>query len=431
MLEARERRAERQRQLLAEFSGPLVCFTVNIPGPVKDSPLIRRAFRLGCATLEARLPKLLHRELREEVTGCEAMYVPDGDALAVKAICTAIEDETALGRLFDMDVLGPDGVKLDRSLTGGNSRDCIVCGAPGRGCASRRLHSVEALQEATGKILRAHFAQADRERFAALAVESLLKEVNTTPKPGLVDRRNNGSHRDMDLSTFTASAHALDPYFRECVEIGQATAGEAPSETFARLRQAGLRGEQAMYRATGGVNTHKGAIFTLGLLCGSLGRLWKPEVPVPTLPALLEETASLGREALRQDLPAFRGETAGERAYLAHGITGIRGEAAAGLPSVLTLGLPAYRAGLAKGLSENDAGAAALVRMIGQVEDTTLYHRGGPEGAAWAKEAAAALPPFPTREALEALDDAFIARNLSPGGSADLLAVVYFLDMLQ
>lgn len=431
MLLAREERALRQQRLQREFHTPLICFTMNIPGPVKRSELICRSFHWGAAELEQRLDHVLHREYREEVTGCEAYYAVDADAVTLKRICTEIEDAAPLGRLFDMDVLDKTGNKLDRSLVNGKSRDCIVCGAPGRGCASRRLHSLEKLTGAVHSIMVEHFLKIAAQETAALAVESLLEEVHTTPKPGLVDERNNGSHRDMNIAIFTASAEALRPYFRECFRLGQATASCPAQETFHHLRQAGLQAEKEMYRVTGGVNTHKGAIFTLGILCGSLGRLWTAQRAVPELEELLSLCAEMGECSIKSDfLKLSVPETAGERLYLARGITGIRGEAAAGLPSVKNIGLPAFREVLSRGLSRNDAGAVALLHLIAQVEDTNLLSRGGTEGARWAAAAAKALLPTPTREQLETLDDGFIERNLSPGGCADLLAVTYFLDRL-
>ncbi len=109
-----------------------------------------------------------------------------------------------------------------------------------------------------------------------------MYEVCTTPKPGLVDRHNNGSHRDMDLFTFLDSTTALLPYWHQAVSIGQETAGLLPEETFARLREAGLAAERAMFRATGGVNTHKGAVFSLGCVLGAAGRLWTRRGPAGT-----------------------------------------------------------------------------------------------------------------------------------------------------
>ena len=431
MLEARENRALRQRQLNWEYGKTIVSFSMNIAGPVKDSPLIRRGFRDGCRELESRLPEnaVVHREAVETVTGCEAMYVLDMEPLAVKSVTARIEDTHGLGRLFDMDVLGPELTKIDRGEVGGGSRNCIVCDAPGRGCTARRMHTVEQLQTATSRIFRDHYARSDRELIGDLAVRSLLEEVGITPKPGLVDRRNSGSHRDMDIRTFQASAAALSPYFHACVEIGMDTAGSAPDETFSLLRAAGLRAEQAMYGATGGVNTHKGAIFTLGVLCGAAGRLWTPEGAYDPA-ALCREVSSMTRKAMEEDWKRG-GETIGHRLYREYGIRGIRGEAADGLPSVTQIGLPVFRGCLKKGMDLNEAGVRTLLHLIARVQDTNLIARGGISAAKRASERAAALlkTEFTTKD-VEALDDWFIAQNLSAGGCADLLAAVIFLHSL-
>ena len=405
---------------------------MNIAGPVKDSPLIRRGFREGLRFLDAQLPADRIRAYREYIsaTGCQAMYAVDMDAAELKRICTGIEESTPLGRLFDMDVLNTDGSKLER----GDPRGCIVCGAPGRACAARRLHTVAQLQDVTAQLLREHFMRIDAEHIASLAVQSLINEVRTTPKPGLVDRRNCGSHRDMTVGLFLASAETLKPYFEECVSIGIDTASRPPQETFPRLRKAGLVAEDAMFRATGGINTHKGAIYTLGILCGSIGRLWTPETPFADNAAITAECARVVCDSVSSDLAAADGSTAGLRLYRAYGIKGIRGEVAEGLPSVMKIGLPVYKKALDSGLSQNDAGAVTLLHLISQVQDTNLYHRGGAKGADWATNSAQVLlqsSPYPSVSQIEELDDDFIARNLSPGGCADLLAVTYFLHSLH
>ena len=444
VLEERDNRAARQKDLLAAYSCPLISFTMNIAGPVKISPLIERAFAEGLSFLEQALPpeKIRFAESRAAITGCLAMYCVDLDPLALKKICVKIEEATPLGRLFDMDVLDMDGRKLTRSMVSAHdSRGCMVCGAPGRTCQAGRLHSVSQLQEATRSILNEYFAEADAGRIGDMAVQSLLDEVYTTPKPGLVDRCSNGSHRDMDLSTFLASARALRPYFQQCVTIGQRTASKPPSETFPFLRDAGLAAEAVMFTATCGVNTHKGIIYTMGILCGALGRLWTPELPFAPTRQLLSTCAQIAADAAEADLTQAAKEgvshtvpTAGLSLYKALGLTGIRGEAAAGLPSVAKIGLPIYKQALEAGLTPNDAGAAALLHLIANVSDTNLYHRGGPDGAAFAAASARALlsnSAFPTADQIAKLDQAFISRNLSPGGCADLLAVTYFLYALE
>ena len=151
MLEARERRVERQRRLLEEYHATLVCFTMNIAGPVKNSPLIRRGFVRGRRLLEEQFRvagiRVLHSGESSENTGNEAIFVVDQEPLAVKALSVEIEDHTTAGRLFDMDVLCPDGRKVDRQELGLPGRRCLICGGPAQACARSRTHTVAQLQE--------------------------------------------------------------------------------------------------------------------------------------------------------------------------------------------------------------------------------------------------------------------------------------------
>ena len=431
MLDARERRAFRQRALLCETQRPLISFCLNIPGPVKDSPLIRRGYREGVRRLDAALQRagipVSHREESLAPTGPELLLAADAEAEALKALCLEIEEADALGRLFDLDVIAPDGRKLDRAAP----RCCIVCGRPGKECASRRTHSVSELQAAVRAILTDSLPEKDRERVDALATAALIDEVNTTPKPGLVDLNNNGSHRDMEPDTFYRSARALCGYWGDCFAIGQRLRAEPPAVCFAALRQRGLEAERAMLAATFGVNTHKGAIFTLGTICGAIGRLSPAESPCRDPEHIAAEAAALCRDAVEADFAALRARgvprTAGERLYLEKGVAGIRGELAEGLPGVVKWGIPILDDCLAGGMSRNDAGITALLHLIARGTDSNMLARGGAEQTAWAAEEAKRLLPRPDREAVISLDQAFISRNLSPGGCADLLAVSYFL----
>lgn len=440
MLNAREARAMRQQQLLEEYQLPVISFCLNIAGPVKNSPVLRRAFReglerLACALLAGRL-EVVHREEVDEPTGCEALWVVRGDGRAVKELCVELEDRDALGRLFDLDVLDPASGKWDRTQLGQPPRKCLVCGKEGKGCASRRLHTVEELQEATQAILENYFSQKDQQALGALAAKALLYEVCTTPKPGLVDRKNNGSHRDMDVFTFLDSTAALLPYFEEAVRLGMEIRNLPPQETFRRLRQAGAAGERAMFRSTGGVNTHKGAVFTLGTVCAAAGRLWTAVGFSKDLEATLALSGEMSAQAVQEDFEAIRREgahTTGQRLYLEHGLEGIRGELSRGLPAVAQIGLPTLRRHLAAGDSLEQAGVQVLLALMAQVVDTNLIARGGLEGQQWAMEQTKNLPQgrAATQQEAEKLDRALIERNLSPGGCADLLAITYFLEFLS
>lgn len=441
MLDAREARANRQRELLSEYHCPLVSFCLNIAGPVKNGPVLRRAFREGLARLEAALTASgvspVHREELDRPTGCEALWAVPAPGRLLKELCTRIEDGDDLGRLFDLDVLDTNGEKWGREQLGLPPRGCLVCGRAGKGCAARRLHPLEEVEKRTGEILRAFFAGQDRELLSAQAVRALMYEVCTTPKPGLVDRDNNGSHRDMDMFTFLDSSAALLPYFRRAVELGQETADQPPERTFVRLREAGVRAEWDMFRATGGVNTHKGAIFSMGCLLGAAGRLWMPEGPCREPVRLLEECRAMAGAEVERFFSALTpgsAHTAGERLYLKTGLRGVRGEAADGFPSVLQTGLPALEAALGQGCSLEQAGVSVLLALMARTVDTNLIARGGQEGQRWAAQQAEVQlqsGPVPDLERVEQLNEAMVQRNLSPGGCADLLAITYFLHFLR
>ena len=435
VLEAREHRACRQRALLAQYGPPLVSFSMNIAGPVKNTPLIRRGFQWGRRMLLEQLRlsgiDVLHEEQTDALTGCEALMAVRGKPEAVKRIACAIEDQAPLGRLYDMDVIGADGVKLERA----EPRRCLICGRPARECARSRAHSVEELQAATRTLLEEALNEEDARAAARLAVRALLYEVCVTPKPGLVDRANNGSHRDMDIYTFMASASALWPYFAACVKIGRQTADQPAPASLAALRWHGIQAECEMRRATGGVNTHKGAVYSMGLLCGALGRLAREKWPDAA--AVLSEIAAMARGSAERELSGAAPQTArtaGQRLYALYGVTGVRGEAEGGFPSVLRFGLPVLEAGLARGKSPDEAGAAALLTLLAHTADTNLMARGGLEGRRQAEARVRAIleeTPDPPRETLEALDRAFTAENLSPGGSADLLSLCWMLHFLK
>lgn len=435
MLDARERRVMRQQQLLAQFNRPLICFTMNIAGPIKDSLSIRKGYAIGKKMLEQQMRverfHCIHFEETQGHTGSEAIYVLDAPGEAVKTMTCRIEDHSDLGRLFDMDVIAPDGEKYGRTTP----RTCLICGNQAQVCARSRSHTVPELQARTRQILENASEEWDAERAAAMAVQALLYEVGISPKPGLVDRYNSGSHKDMDFFTFQSSAVSLYPYFRQCCQIGRQTADAAATETFRQLRVPGQLAEGRMYGATGGINTHKGAIFSLGILCGALGRLDSEQWKEPE--TVLRECAVMTEGLTKGDFHGLMPDnavTAGQKLYLKYGITGVRGQAEAGFPAVWEIGLPKLEEGLNRGLSINDAACAALLAILADSVDTNLISRSNYETQQETSKFIACLlenDPFPGTEILTELDQNFREKNLSPGGSADLLAMTLMLHFLK
>ena len=433
VLDARERRVMRQQTLLNTYGKPLVCFTMNIAGPEKYNTQIVKGFRIGISMLEAQLQgsrvAVLQKQIWEEMPGCEAYFVVDTSAERLKALTVQVEDSMPAGRLFDMDVLAQDGSKVGREHLGLPGRTCLICGGPVHICSRSRAHGLDELQAKTRSLLQDAIHHQEAERIGCLAVKSLLFEVCTTPKPGLVDRRNNGSHKDMDLFTFMASSNALQPYFTKCALIGLQTKAQAAAATFDAIRFWGKQAEQAMLAATGGVNTHKGAIFTLGLLCAAAGRSESTAAEEICLQAV-----AMTKGITAADLTCTQAQTTGEILFARYGITGIRGQAEAGFPALLHVGLPTLEAGLRQGLTLEEAGCAALLHLMCAITDTNLIARSDLATQQEVCEKIRRLlevEPFPCRDTLENLDAEFTAANLSPGGSADLLAATYFLHDIK
>jgi triphosphoribosyl-dephospho-CoA synthase len=261
---------------------------------------------------------------------------------------------------------------------------------------------------------------------AALAEYCLIHEVETWPKPGLVSHVDSGSHHDMDAQTFRRSAAAIRPYLGQLVEAGAKTQGMAP------LRKIGLHAEHAMLAATQGINTHRGAIFGMGLLCAAAGwrRARRADMPLGQIVMQRWGADILGGPRLADS----HGETAVRR----YGAGGARHEAAEGFPSVYQIGLPALREG--GQLAPGDAEAArvhACFALIAKLEDTNLLHRGGTQGLRFAQRQAQAflerggVGDADWRTTAAMAHRAFVARHLSPGGAADLLAMSLFVQALE
>tara|TARA_Y100001960_G_C14755479_1_gene871016 strand:- start:328 stop:1284 length:957 start_codon:yes stop_codon:yes gene_type:complete len=271
-----------------------------------------------------------------------------------------------------------------------------------------------------------------------LAYHAMMLEVHLTPKPGLVDCANSGAHKDMDINTFVASSNALRPFMKEFVRAGYNAAETHARDLLPTLRRVGLRAEVAMNRTTKGVNTHKGMIFTLGLICGAVGWLHRKGISYDSkrVRAVIKECCS---GLVNDQLRSISGEpkTVGERLYVQYGFTGVRGEAQRGYPTIFDHGLPTYYKSVNRGDSEEKALSLALLNLMAHNQDTNVVNRAGLGGLKFVKTEARQIldTHFDTHQAfecqLEALDQACIQRNISPGGSADLLAATWLLAQLD
>lgn len=267
------------------------------------------------------------------------------------------------------------------------------------------------------------------EQIGLLACEALEFEAQLSPKPGLVDAENSGAHADMDLPLLLKSAEAVRSYFVRFALRGAADAALPPEGRLSTIRQDGLDAENAMFAVTSGVNTHKGAIFLVGVLCYSAGRL---SASCKTLsPEAVADDAALVCRGVTRELGASAG-----RAFARYGTKGARGEAEAGYPSVIQIALPAYQSALQNDTAETDAWLIALLRLIEQVDDANVLSRCGEAVALELKQFAGKIAnAYPAggsdlTSAIRALDERCRIWHASPGGAADLLACAKFLYSL-
>ncbi len=258
------------------------------------------------------------------------------------------------------------------------------------------------------------------------ATLALHDELALAPKPGLVSFVDSGSHRDMDAHTFMRSMFALRRAFPCFVSLG------ADGVPFRVLEHEGIAAEARMLKATGGINTHRGAIFTLGLLCAAAGRLVARREALAAEPlrrSLVEGWGdALAARALRPS------DSHGARAARRFGLRSAGVEAASGFPVLFETALPALRDALRRGLPPHRARTDALFATMAVLDDTNLVHRGGIEGLRFVQRAArdymaAGGSSRPDAAAhAQSLHRAFVARNLSPGGAADVLAATCWLQ---
>lgn len=454
VLAAREERWARKRAMVAglvgERPGPpvaLASLTLRMPSSLRLSGSYSGVALAMHASFAAALRDggvpILREEFRVGDDGPESCIAAAADPVGLKRLAAAWESSHPWGALADLDVMAPDGTYVGRAELGLPPRPCLVCGDDGVVCSASRRHAPAELEAVVGRVLLRDASggpDAVDERIGRAALTAALYEAAAAPKPGLVDPLSNGAHRDMDYFLFLSSAAALAPWFARFARLGRLHRG-APAELLPALREAGKAAERAMFEATGGVNTHKGLIFSLGLLCAAAGALSRDGAFTPRDCA--DTAAAIARGVTERDLGALKARgaaasmTAGERLYLEYGVRGIRGEAEDGFPSVLGRALPRLRAGLESGLSRNDAMVDALLELCSVVEDTNVLKRAGRDGLALlgarAREALSlgGMASPEGRAAVVAMDDALSARDMSPGGCADLLAVTAFLDMVS
>jgi len=457
VLDARERRTA-LRQDLVTGGRVLISLSLNIPGWPKTDPLFTEVFGRvrGELTrfLAAHLLYLDPGRLHDHVDAAgdfflAALRLPGPPAGDVKQITERFEARHPLGRIIDVDVSTSSGEPVSSC----RAKPCLLCpDRPAIVCMREGTHPTDELRGVVRTRMTAYLNTLRREsvcrRLAAAATRAMLYEVAHTPKPGLVDRAGAGSHDDMDFFTFLDSSAAISGSFFDLATLGYDKGSERLDQLLPELRVQGLAMEQAMFAATGNVNTQRGLIFLLALALVAAGRaLAEASAFSPGRFREIVRTMCAGmveRELGPLAEPGRVATTHGASVFQRFGLPlggGVRAEAEAGFPTVFEAGLPALEAEASTGLPHRGDPEmqatldAALYALIAVNPDSNVLHRGGGEALAGLQQRASAIrvatqPTARSAERAELFD--FVARHrLSPGGSADLLALTLFLYFVK
>jgi holo-ACP synthase / triphosphoribosyl-dephospho-CoA synthase len=414
---------------------PALSLSLNVPGYPKSNEITSRFFLYCLDDLKvytrARLIRTDEKEavLRTDAAG-DFYIVPfstDHHTLAeIKQTCEDFEETHAWGRFIDVDITDSAGA----AVSSGKSKSCFYCNEyPADVCRRDKRHETEDVRAFMFEKMKA-WCQQQREsticrNLSSMALKSILYEISLTPKPGLVDKFSNGAHTDMDYNMFISSTAAISVYFNDIAKAGFAFTGDDMTKALPVIRDTGLRMEMSMFESTKNVNTQKGIIFLMGLTLFSSGYMFAREEE-PGIDQFRMIIKSICKNITGRELekPQRRPETHGEQIYEKLKITGVRGEAENGFPTVFNYGLPEL---LKFPEPDERALLRAFLAIAANNDDTNILYRSNANVLKQFRELAETALDT---DNLVPLMDFCLAQGISPGGSADLLAVSIYIYLL-
>jgi holo-ACP synthase / triphosphoribosyl-dephospho-CoA synthase len=412
---------------------PSLSLSLNVPGFPKSNPTVDSFFRSCLHDLKNTF--VAHRidiHEKEAIEMCDASgdfyLVPFSmdqfSQTEIKQICEAFEENHSLGRFVDVDLNDEQG----NTVSSGKSKLCFFCREkPAIECRREKSHDFDELRSFMFSKMDEYCRKQREERIvkklSSLAELAILAEISLTPKPGLVDQFSSGSHSDMNYQTFVDSTAAISRWFGELVSEGFAFQDDDLTQALPRLRNIGLQMEADMFEATENVNTQKGIIFLMGLSLFACGRLFSKNdhFQAEEFQSIIKRICN---DMVRNEMGNLSGKSHGEKIFLKYGFSGARGEAESGLATVIDFGLPELL--LLEKLND-EALTKCFLTIAANNNDTNILFRSNPEVLSTFKNLCkTALEDFNAAN-YTALIDFCKQENISPGGSADLLAVTIFV----
>jgi len=434
ILEARDQRSFLKKQI-ALNGLPSLCLSLNIPGFPKSNATVNAFFRCCLQefkyTLKANQVHLIESDSIKITDAAGDFYLvpcsPEGLTLtAIKQVCENFEQSHPLGRFIDADLNDQDGT----SVSSGKSKVCFFClERPAIECRRENGHEPEELRSFMFPKMADYCRQQKQaaiiKKLSSLALKAILSEITLSPKPGLVDKFSNGSHADMNYQTFVDSTAAISPWFAELVHEGYSFSDSDLTKALPLIRNIGLRMESAMYDATQNINTQKGIIFLMGLSLFACGKLFSQSSQF-TIEDFRDIIKSVCKDLVTKELTDASNpvKSHGEDVFHQYGFGGARGEAESGFATVFDVGVPQLK-GVA--VLNEEVLIKTFLAIASSNDDTNiLYRRNTKILEVFKRLCRDALEDFNDRN-YSAVIDFCKNENISPGGSADLLAVTIFV----
>ncbi len=412
----REERVDKVRALMTE-DNLVVTLKVNIVGNNKNIDGCKAILDYFCYKIEDTFDVQETTYIESYDGNYYIIQLPRLDYVETKLKLIYLES-TYLGRLVDIDLFSDMKRSISRADLGVEPRRCIVCGELYNTCLRNRAHTLEDVLVETKKIIKKGLMDILLE----YTKKSMIQEVKAHPKLGLVTEKSMGSHTDMNYNTFLLSIDSLMDSFKEYLNEGFSLT----DESLKNLRTIGIQAEKAMFKSTGNINTHKGAIFLLGFLLPSLMDILYRNKDIRDLKKIVVGLSKPIEDDFK-GLDKKSSLTYGEKIYLEYGITGVRGIPLDGFEVLLSNLDKIVVHGKE---TTNDNVIKLLLLFMMNIDDTTLLHRHEVHVLDEVKEVAKRL--YEDKEInyleLDKVSLEFTEKRLSPGGSADMVILALILQ---
>lgn len=428
----RENRAHHQQNLIKLYKKPLIVLRANYPGEHKNSFVPNKIIEIMFNELK-ELFSISHFEKIKSLEGTSFLLMVDNKkGENIKKITIELEESHILGRCVDIDVFDEKGYSFSRKDFNLEKRKCLICNNLSFICSRTQAHShseiIKKIEENLTLFLK---KEKEKENFSNyysnLALKSMILEVSSSPSFGLVSPKTQGSHEDMDFFTFISSSFAISPFLKKFFE-----AGFSPLNLdliFKKIREIGKKAEKEMFTATNNINTHKGMIFLMGIFLANLGKIKYENKDLDLLSIYISDMC---KDILKdfENIKNKKNLSHGEKLFLNYGIIGIREVAKNGISLVFNKSIKIFEDNIYLGI--NTAMIKTLIFLMKNLDDTTILHRHNFEVLSEVKKTASSLliKDFNLAE-IETIEKDFSKRKISPGGSADLLAITILLYFIK